>query len=349
MRVVVASVRTPFVHGGAEVLADELVKALIAAGHEAELAAVPFSPSDLERVVDQMLACRLIDLRSVHGVPVDRLIALKFPAYLIPHPEKVVWLLHQHRSAYDLYDHAIGGLRGAPRGETVRDIIHRADQQLGAEAKAVFTISRNVTRRLQQFSNIDSVPIYHPPAGAEHFYCADEMEDYFFFPSRVTATKRQRLVIEALAMTRHPVRVKFSGLPDSRPFGDAVIALAQELGVADRVEWLGFLSDAQKRDAYARTIAVVFPPIDEDYGYVTLEAMLASKAVITCSDSGGPLEFVIAGRTGLVTPPKAKHLAASMDTLWEDRALARQYGEEGLRHYKALGLSWDNVVTALLA
>ena len=43
-------------------------------------------------------------------------------------------------------------------------------------------------------------------------------------------------------------------------------------------------------------LGVIFPPLDEDYGYVTLEAMLAAKPVITCTDSGGPLEFVGASR-----------------------------------------------------
>ena len=101
MRIVVATVRTPFVHGGAEVLADELIKALLAEGHLAELVSIPFNPDEPERIPDQMLACALLDLCEVHAMPVDRLIALKFPAYLIPHPDKVIWLLHQHRAAYD--------------------------------------------------------------------------------------------------------------------------------------------------------------------------------------------------------------------------------------------------------
>jgi glycosyltransferase involved in cell wall biosynthesis len=295
-----------------------------------------------------MLACRLLDLRMVHGVRVDRLIALKFPAYFIPHPEKVVWLLHQHRSAYDLYDHPVGGLRKLPRGETVRDIIQRADQQLGAEARGIFTISRTVTNRLQHFSAIDSTALYHPPAGAKEFYCADETGDYFFFPSRVTPTKRQELVINALAFTKQPVRVRFAGLPDSPPYGEGLVALAEKLGVSPRIEWVGFLTEGEKRDAYAHALAVLFPPLDEDYGYVTLEAMLASKAVVSCSDSGGPLEFLLHEHTGLVAAAKPKQLAGALDALWQDRALARQLGQNGRRHYEQMGLSWSNVVRSLL-
>ncbi len=112
---------------------------------------------------------------------------------------------------------------------------------------------------------------------------------------------------------------------------------------------MGFVSESEKRDAYARALAVVFTPFDEDYGYVTLEAMLASKAVITCTDSGGPLEFLLPGKTGLVTPPQPESLAAAMDTLWQDRVLAKKYGETGRRHYDTMGLSWANVVRQLLA
>ena len=349
MRIVVATVRTPFVHGGAEVLADELIKALLAEGHEADLVSIPFNPNEPEHIPDQMLACGLTDLRAVHGMPIDRLIALKFPAYLIPHPRKVIWLLHQHRAAYDLWDHPAGGLSYALRGRIVRDIIQRADRQIGEDARAVFTISRNVTQRLEEFSQVNSVPLYHPPADANDFYCAEKVEDYFFFPSRLSLTKRQELVLRALALTRNPVRVKFAGVADSPPYGEGLVKLARELGVQRRIEWMGFLSQAQKIDAYARALAVVFPPLDEDYGYVTLEAMLASKAVITCTDSGGPLEFLLPGKTGLATPPEPENLAEAMDALWKDRELTRSQGVEGRHQYDKMRLSWSKVVKKLLA
>ena len=349
MRIVVATVRTPFVQGGAEVLADELIKALIAEGHEADLVALPFNPAEPECIPDQMLACGLMNLRKIHAVPVDRLIALKFPAYLIPHPQKVIWLLHQHRSAYDLWEHPLGDLRRAPRGRIVRDIIRQADQHIFEEARALFTLSRNVTQRLRHFSEIESASLYHPPANAAAFYCADEIDDYFYFPSRLSATKRQDLVLKALAVTRNPVRIKFSGVADSPPYANSLVGLARKLGVEKRVEWMGFISESQKRDAYARALAVVFPPLDEDYGYVTLEAMLASKSVITCNDSGGPIEFVAPGKTGLVVPPEAQDLAAAMDSLWQERELAKRFGEEGRRHYDKMGLSWSKTVRELLA
>src|SRR4051794_17044765 len=208
MRVLVASVRTPFVHGGAEVHAAGLLQALRQEGHEAELVALPFNSGDPEHIPDQMLACALTSLEQVNDVRVDRLIALKFPAYLVPHPEKVVWLMHQHRPAYDLWNNPLGNLHSVPRGRIVRDIIRRADANLCAEARKLFTISRNVSERVRRFWNLDSSPLYHPPAQADEFYCAEQVEDYILFPSRMSAHKRHDLALRALALTRCPVRLR---------------------------------------------------------------------------------------------------------------------------------------------
>ncbi len=348
MRIIIATVQIPFVSGGAESHAEGLKTALIAAGHEADIVAVPFNPAVPERIPDQMLACRLLDLTEIHGAAVDRLIALKFPAYLIPHPNKVVWVLHQHRAAYDLWNYPFEDLSASPRGVLVREAIRRADQQL-AEAKAVFANSKNIANRLGYFCGINAVPLYHPPPNAGNFSCARETGEYLFFPSRMSATKRQSLVLEALALTRKNVKVRFAGVADSPEYGKRLKLLAAKLGVESRVEWLGFLTEEEKRDAYAKAIAVIFPPVDEDYGYITLEAMLSSKAVITCEDSGGPLEFVSHLKTGLVVKPTAAALAEALDQLWQERDLAAKYGWAGRERYEKMGLSWSEVVRQLLA
>jgi len=347
VRIIIATVQIPFVTGGAESHAEGLKSALIKEGHEADIVTVPFNPAVPERIPDQMLACRLLDLTEVHGTPVDRLIALKFPAYLIPHPNKVVWVLHQHRAAYDLWDYPFEDLSASPRGVLVREAIRRADQLL-AEARAIFANSKNVANRLGHFCGINSTPLYHPPPNAESFFCGSDIGEYFFFPSRLSASKRQSLVLEALALTKQKVKVRFAGLADSPEYGKRLKLLAAKLGVESRIEWLGYLAEEEKREAYAKAIAVIFPPVDEDYGYITLEAMLSSKAVITCEDSGGPLEFVSPRKTGLVVKPTAAALAEALDQLWQERDLAAKYGRAGRESYEEKGLSWREVVRQLL-
>ena len=103
MRIVVAAPQVPFVRGGAELMAEDLVAALQARDHEAELVTVPFKWYPGTRVLDQAFLWRLVDLTESDGRPIDRVIATKFPAYCVRHPNKVAWVLHQFRQAYD-YD-----------------------------------------------------------------------------------------------------------------------------------------------------------------------------------------------------------------------------------------------------
>lgn len=165
MRILIATVQVPFVHGGAELHAQALCDALVARGHEAELLAfpIPFQWNPPERILDQMLTCRLLDVTETSGMAVDRVIAMKFPAYLVPHPNKVVWLLHQHRTAYDLWGSPYDVLCGHANGLAVRNAIWEADRKILPEARALFANSANVARRLKHYCGLDSTPLYHPP------------------------------------------------------------------------------------------------------------------------------------------------------------------------------------------
>lgn len=348
MRILIATTQVPFIRGGAEVHAEGLRNALLAAGHECEIVGVPFKWYPPEKILDHMLACRLLDLTEVMGTPVDLLIGLKFPAYLISHPRKVLWILHQFRTAYDLWEHELGDLVYRPDGAEVRDAIREADRQIIPEARRIFANSANVAARLKYFCDIDAAPLYHPPPGADQFY-SGPAEDYLFFPSRLCLPKRQALVLEALAHTKQPVRVKFAGAADQPAYRNELKSLATSLRVHDRVEWLGVISEEEKRELYARSLAIVYPPIDEDYGYVTLEAMLAAKPVVTCTDSGGPLEFVRHQETGLIADPDAQSIAKSLDVIWENREQSKQWGQAGNSLYHAMNISWEGVVEKLLS
>ena len=100
---------------------------------------------------------------------------------------------------------------------------------------------------------------------------------------------------------------------------------------------------------YAHALGVVFVPRDEDLGYITLEAMYAAKPVITCTDSGGPLEFVLPGQTGWVTEPTPEALAEAIEALWANKARSAAMGQAGRERVQSLGLSWDRVVETLCA
>jgi glycosyltransferase involved in cell wall biosynthesis len=342
MRVAIATTQVPFVRGGAEMLAENLASACRAAGHEVAIVSIPFKWYPAACVPDHMLAARL--MRADWA---DRLIGLKFPAYLMPHPSKRLWLLHQHRSAYDLWQAPFCELRHAPDGGHVRQAVRAADAAAFASCERVYTIGPVVSARLQRDCGLDAPPLLHPPPGAGRLR-PGAYGDYILFPSRVNESKRQHLVVEALALTRSPVRVCFIGAADAPAYASALQARCAALGVEDRVSWRGAVSDAEREALYADCLAVAYPPADEDYGYVTLEAMLCAKAVITVDDAGGPLGFVRDGETGTVCAPEPEALAAALDTAWCNRAQTVRRGAAGRALYEALDLGWSSVVGRLL-
>lgn len=349
MRIAVANVQVPFVHGGAEVHAENLVKQLRARGFATELVTIPFKWYPPERLLESVAIARMLDLTEANGVRIDRLIGLKFPIYLAPHPDKVLWILHQHRTAYELWDHPEhGDLINLPHGQAVRSVVQYADTRFIPEASAIYANSRNVAKRLKRYNGISAKPLYHPPGGEEKLH-AGEAEDFLFFPSRIMPLKRQLLVIEALALCRQPVRIVFAGIAEVPTYFARMQDSINRASLGNRVIFKGFTSEMEKINLYARCLGVVYPPVDEDYGYVTLEAMLASKPVITTRDSGGPLEFVEHGRTGLVSEADAVNLAARMDELWADRTVAARMGKAGRDYYDELNISWDHVIKALTA
>lgn len=141
----------------------------------------------------------------------------------------------------------------------------------------------------------------------------------------------------------------FAGAADTPSHLAGLKMRASELNVQDRIVWEGFILEKRKHQLYAECLAVVFPPTDEDYGYVTLEAMLAQKPVITASDSGGPLEFLLHGESGLIVEPEPLALARAMDELWRDKRKAAKMGMAGHAYYAKSQISWNNVVDALTA
>src|ERR1041385_2536672 len=121
----------------------------------------------------------------------------------------------------------MGDLHLEPNGLEIRDAIRHADRQLIPEAKAVFANSATVAQRLKDYCGIASTALYHPPQHVERFYCA-EAEDYLLFPSRIAAMKRQELVLQALAHTQQPVRVRFIGPADHQAYADNLRDMARE-------------------------------------------------------------------------------------------------------------------------
>jgi glycosyltransferase involved in cell wall biosynthesis len=332
MRLAVCMPQVPFERGGTEIFADGLVQALREHGHETELVTVPFKWYPGERVLTQSFLWRLLDLEEANGRPIDAVIATKFPSYVVRHPNKIVWLLHQFRQAWDLDRTELGQFSESAEDRALRRKVLELDRMSLGEAKKIFTTSSIVAGRLKDSVGLDAEVLAPPPAPLA-FRC-DEYGDFILSVNRLDRAKRIDLLIEAAAQVPD-VRVVIAG---DGPDRERLEGLAN-----GRVEFVGRVSDEELAALYARCRAVYYAPVNEDYGLVPYEAFLSDKPVITTTDAGGPLDIVRDGETGRVVAPRAEELARAL-ALSEDEA--RTLGRAG--HEIARGVTWSRCVERLL-
>lgn len=344
MKVIIVTSTAPFVLGGANLLVDWLEAALTARGHEVDTFRIPVD-TRADKLPGQLLGLRLWDFTG-HG---DRLIAVRTPSYLIRHHSKVVWFIHHHRPAYDLWD-KYPDVPNDGIGDEFRRMMFVSDELALGEAEAVFTNSQRVSGRLRDFNGLDSEVLY-PPLGESQAPRPGPFSETLVYVSRITPHKRQMLAVEALARTRTPVRLAIGGADGGSGESARIRSAITRLGLGDRVDFYDeVISDDRKHELLANALGVVYIPEDEDsYGFVGLEAAAAHKPVVTTTDSGGVLELVTDQVNGLVTDPSPHALAEAFDALWSDRALAEAMGAAHAARIAELNISWDHVVERLLA
>ncbi|MEO8778923.1 MAG: glycosyltransferase family 4 protein [Rhodanobacter sp.] len=344
MKILIVNNMAPFVWGGAEELAVHLQRNLIAAGHESEVLRIPFQWEPASRIPSQMMMVRAFEL-----VNVDRVIALKFPAYLIRHHHKTLWLLHQFRQAYDLYDVGKSNLPRGPEGDELRRLIRNADNESFQESKKIFCNSEVTKARLEKYNGFNA-QILLPPINDPELFSGGEPGDYIFAGGRVNSMKRQHLLIEALPYADRAVKLLIAGPPDDQADATRLQEVVERLDLADRVKLdLRFLP----RETYARYVngaaAVAYLPFDEDsLGYVAMEAATAGKALISTTDSGGVLGLVRNFETGFVASPDAPALAQSMSSIFRDVERTRGYGEAARQLWRHFAISWPRTIETLL-
>lgn len=385
MRVcIVAPSPVPYTPGGAERLFAGLVEAMgDRDGVEAEVVKLPSPERDFREIVDSYRAFSLLDLGHF-----DLVVSTKYPAWMVDHPNHIVYMLHPLRGVYDSYHHfqlplepveplakCVCELRGllttTPRRSSIAAVLDQADAcvaELGVDDPALLlpspllrllvrwldrvalgrssmkrhlTISETVANRSGYFPPgtypravvpPSSMPISLPGRGAD--------DPFVFTASRLDGPKRIDMLIDAMSYVGTDIEFRIAGS------GPAEELLRERASGDSRIHFVGRLSEEELSQAYADARAVLFTPLDEDLGLVTLEAQMSGTPVITVTDSGGPNELVDDGVTGLVTSPDAESLGRAIEQLSADRTAARQMGAAGRR--SAATVTWAKVVDALL-
>lgn len=343
MRVAVVTSAPLFVEGGHLVIARALVQALRDQGHEASMLLTP--QNRFGRQGAAYAATWFTDVGMGDGKPVDRAISLRYPSYAIRHPNHVVWLNHTMREYYDQWEAFSGTLswKGRLKEGVRRKLIHSADRYLlTRNVRKVYAQSQTIAARLQKWGGIPSEVLYPPPPPRP--YRCDRYGDYIFAVSRLTPLKRLSLLVEALATPlANGIQCVIAGE------GEDHNTLAQTIaarGLSARVKLLGRIDDNQLLGHLAACRAVCFPTYDEDYGFVTVEAFASRKAVVTCTDSGGPAELVTDGTNGKVCAPRPHALAIALRALIDDAGAAERLGQGAFNTVSEM--TWPRTVARLL-
>ena len=341
-RVIVCEAQVPFVRGGAEYLVRTLVTQFQVHGYDAELVSIPFKWYPKREMLAHAAAWRLIDLSESNGEKVDLVIASKFPTYFVRHSNKVAWLLHQHRAAYELCGTEYSDFEHTEEDVGLRETLLTTDNAMLGECRRVFTISRTTSDRLAKYNGLQHDPL-HPPPPFAHRFTPGPYGDYILYVGRMESIKRPDLAVRAMMHVDRPIRLVMVGDGTQRRRSEA---LAEELELSDRIQFAGTVGEEALVELYSGALAVVYTPFDEDYGYVTLESFLARKAVITTPDSGGPLEFVRHDVNGIVADAVPEAIGAAVNQLAADRHRAARLGEAGFE--RARLVTWDGVIEKLV-
>ncbi len=343
-RIAVVTSSPPMVEGGHMVIARSLTQALRDAGHDADIIVTP--QNRFGRQASAYLATWLTDVGSTDGRRIDQVISLRYPSYAVRHEKHVCWLNHTMREYYDLWERFSGtlGRRGLLKARAKRTAIHAADRYLlGRNVQKLFVQSKTIQQRLAIWPEVRSTVLY-PPAPQRPYRC-DGYGDYIFMISRLTPLKRADLLIEALSTPEGAgIKAVIAGEGEDRARLDALVATRQLQG---RVKLVGRLSETEMLDHLARCRAVCFPPLQEDYGFVTVEAFASRKAVVTCADSGGPAELVANEVNGFVCDPRPESLASALRKLTDDAAMGERMGSAAFD--AGAELNWADAVRRLTA
>jgi glycosyltransferase involved in cell wall biosynthesis len=337
-RVLVLGAQVPFARGGAENLNEGLVQAIRRHVPDVavDLVQLPMKHYPEQRLITEMMTWRLIDITEADGARVDLVIATKFPSYAVRHSNKVLWLVHQYRQAYDL-----AGTVASPRLTDLEQAARnaaRARQYPSASASGA-AISKRSNGSL---TTLLSVPLWPPSLMQERIHAGPYSDTAICF-GRLDANKRASLLLDAAAIAKDAKVVIYGAGRE-----EAQLRLQiQRLGLENRCRLAGHVPEDELIEALARARAVFYGPYDEDYGYATIEAFLAEKPVITCSDSGEATRIVERTGGGWVVEPKASAIAAALKDAYRqtDYQLAA-LGRSGASFARAL--SWQHVVDELV-
>lgn len=253
-------------------------------------------------------------------------------------------ILHTHLVHADVYGQLAGTMTRVPLRLSTKHGFNEfregrwfglADRSVGSLAHVHIAISRGLARYLAETEGFEAERfeiVHYGIASSRSAEPYRGSEPRLLCIGRLIPIKGHLVLLRALAQARARLSNVTLDIAGRGPLAPALEAYARELGLADAVRFLGFVSPVES--AIEGSAVVVVPSLGEGFGMVALEAMERARPVIASAVGGLP-EIVADLETGLVVPPAdAEALAEAIVTLAGDLEAAAAMGAAG--HERAL-------------
>jgi glycosyltransferase involved in cell wall biosynthesis len=159
--------------------------------------------------------------------------------------------------------------------------------------------------------------------------------------------KNQIVCLEALKRILPEIPNALLLLAGAGPMLKSYQTLATRLGIADHVQFLGFVSNQKLRDLYQACAINLFPSLDQSWGLTPFEALGAERVSIVSSDSGAA-EVFAQEKLGLVCAPTAEAFAEAIRQIHRDPLPYQQMAAKG-KEYTTRQLTWSRYAESVLS
>lgn len=370
----------PFVLGGAENLWSSLLDYLNThTEHQADLIKLPSPERNFWEIVASYRAFSELNLDHF-----DVVIVTKYPAWMVQHSGKVLYLQHKLRGLYDTYpQHLSSALPDHPALTSLK-VLLQTEQPNYAHLPELWRLLDLLKTQANQLPH-DYFSLPSPLIRAiVHFMDrialqTGEVQHYMtlsktvadradYFPISVTP----QVLAHPSGLVSHAPRayrtIFTTSRHDSAKRLDLLIRAYRQTQVSyplliagegpqtealkhlaqgdNRIQFLGRLSPEALSRAYSEALYVPFMPYQEDLGLITLEAFNSQKAVLTTTDSGGAAEIVQHQRTGLVVEPNVDAIATAITELCANEAQTIAMGKAG--YDSVQNIQWRTLCEQLL-
>jgi glycosyltransferase involved in cell wall biosynthesis len=257
----------------------------------------------------------------------------------------VLWYCHTPlREVWDMYSYRLSLKKGYQKPVYIAgaSAVRFIDRRMAKRVEVILANSGNTRSRIVKYFGREDAEVLNGGIDYETFR-NDGDDKYFFYPSRFSPNKRQLYAVEAFKRFKKNKKgyklILGGALSKDKFFYDYYLKVVEAAKKAGDVQIITDYDEDRYRDLMARATAVLYTPVNEDYGLVPMETMASGKPIIAVNE-GGPRETVDDRKTGFLVNSE-EEMAGRMRYVAEHPSIARKMGKEGIATVRKK-YSWEN-------